>query len=129
MYAANLVLTRGGAEHFKDTLVADSHDLRNAICRNHVCSQSSADQRRGRAGRTGPGLCYRLWDESTALEEATVPEIMELPTPGPDRLAAGSWQEVEACEYKGSRGKRGKEKGGQERLGKLYARMRLRKLP
>ncbi|MEX1028917.1 MAG: helicase-related protein [Paenibacillaceae bacterium] len=26
-------------------------------------SQASADQRRGRAGRTGPGICYRLWTE------------------------------------------------------------------
>jgi hypothetical protein len=25
-------------------------------------SRASADQRRGRAGRTGPGVCYRLWD-------------------------------------------------------------------
>ena len=27
-------------------------------------SQASADQRRGRAGRLGPGICYRLWSES-----------------------------------------------------------------
>lgn len=27
-------------------------------------SRASADQRRGRAGRTGPGACYRLWPES-----------------------------------------------------------------
>jgi len=27
-------------------------------------SQASADQRRGRAGRTGPGVCYRLWPEA-----------------------------------------------------------------
>jgi len=27
-------------------------------------SQASADQRRGRAGRTEPGVCYRLWDEA-----------------------------------------------------------------
>lgn len=26
-------------------------------------SRASADQRRGRAGRTQPGVCYRLWDE------------------------------------------------------------------
>ncbi|MDN8957650.1 helicase-related protein, partial [Staphylococcus aureus] len=26
-------------------------------------SRSSAEQRRGRAGRTEPGVCYRLWDE------------------------------------------------------------------
>ena len=28
-------------------------------------SQASADQRAGRAGRVGPGVCYRLWPEKT----------------------------------------------------------------
>lgn len=28
-------------------------------------SQASADQRAGRAGRTAPGICLRLWDESS----------------------------------------------------------------
>ncbi len=27
-------------------------------------SRAAADQRRGRAGRTAPGVCYRLWDEA-----------------------------------------------------------------
>ncbi len=27
-------------------------------------SRAAADQRRGRAGRTQPGVCYRLWDEA-----------------------------------------------------------------
>ena len=27
-------------------------------------SRASADQRRGRAGRLGPGVCYRLWSET-----------------------------------------------------------------
>lgn len=30
-------------------------------------SRASADQRRGRAGRTEPGICYRLWDEPQTL--------------------------------------------------------------
>jgi len=40
-------------------------------------SRASADQRRGRAGRTEPGICYRLWDEpqTASLEPATKPEI------------------------------------------------------
>ncbi len=42
-------------------------------------SRASADQRRGRAGRTSPGTCYRLWDESlnSSLSEFDQPEIME----------------------------------------------------
>jgi ATP-dependent helicase HrpB len=41
-------------------------------------SRASADQRRGRAGRTEPGLCFRLWDEpqTAALEPFTKPEIL-----------------------------------------------------
>ncbi len=41
-------------------------------------SRASADQRRGRAGRTEPGICYRLWDEpqTASLEAATRPEIL-----------------------------------------------------
>ncbi len=41
-------------------------------------SRAAADQRRGRAGRTEPGLCYRLWDEpqTAALEPFSRPEIL-----------------------------------------------------
>jgi ATP-dependent helicase HrpB len=41
-------------------------------------SRASADQRRGRAGRTQPGVCYRLWDEpqTASLEPANRPEIL-----------------------------------------------------
>ncbi|MNO62658.1 ATP-dependent RNA helicase HrpB [compost metagenome] len=42
-------------------------------------SKASADQRRGRAGRTAPGVCYRLWsqEEHNRLPDDNVPEIME----------------------------------------------------
>ena len=41
-------------------------------------SRASADQRRGRAGRTEPGVCYRLWDEpqTVSLRPFTEPEIL-----------------------------------------------------
>jgi ATP-dependent helicase HrpB len=41
-------------------------------------SRAAADQRRGRAGRTEPGICYRLWDEpqTAALEPFAKPEIL-----------------------------------------------------
>jgi ATP-dependent helicase HrpB len=40
-----------------------------------VISQASADQRAGRAGRLGPGLCLRLWGRQAKLEAYTPPEI------------------------------------------------------
>jgi len=41
-------------------------------------SRAAADQRRGRAGRTEPGVCHRLWDEprTAALEPYAKPEIL-----------------------------------------------------
>ena len=41
-------------------------------------SRAAADQRRGRAGRTEPGICYRLWDEAGtgALEPFARPAIL-----------------------------------------------------
>ena len=42
-------------------------------------SQASAEQRRGRAGRLAPGVCYRFWSEAeqAQLRPFTVPEILE----------------------------------------------------
>ena len=41
-------------------------------------SRAAVDQRRGRAGRTEPGICYRLWDEpqTASLAPFTQPEIL-----------------------------------------------------
>ena len=43
-------------------------------------SRAAADQRRGRAGRLGPGTCYRLWpqEETRALEPAIPAEILSV---------------------------------------------------
>jgi ATP-dependent helicase HrpB len=42
-------------------------------------SRAAADQRRGRAGRTEPGVCYRLWDEpeTRSLPAYADPEILD----------------------------------------------------
>ena len=42
-------------------------------------SRAAADQRRGRAGRTEPGVCYRLWDE---------PQTQSLPAYGEPEIRA-----------------------------------------
>ncbi|WP_439359593.1 ATP-dependent helicase HrpB [Bradyrhizobium sp. DASA03007] len=41
-------------------------------------SRAAVDQRRGRAGRIEPGVCYRLWDEpqTASLAPYTQPEIL-----------------------------------------------------
>jgi ATP-dependent helicase HrpB len=42
-------------------------------------THDSADQRAGRAGRLGPGVCYRMWSKAThnRLQEHRTPEIEE----------------------------------------------------
>ncbi len=56
-------------------------------------SRASADQRAGRAGRQGPGLCLRLWTEhdDRSLAQATTPEIrrVDLAAPALQLLAWG----------------------------------------
>lgn len=44
-----------------------------------MVSRASADQRRGRAGRLAPGVCYRLWteQEDARLVPRNTPEILE----------------------------------------------------
>jgi len=55
-------------------------------------SRAAADQRRGRAGRIEPGICYRLWDEAEtrALPEYAPPEIREADL-APLALSLAEW--------------------------------------
>ncbi len=48
-------------------------------------SRSSADQRAGRAGRTAPGVCRRLWTErqQRGLAERDTPEVLRVDLAGP----------------------------------------------
>jgi len=56
------------------------YSQRSQIERLHVepVSQAAANQRKGRCGRVGPGVCYRLYDEAdfTARAEFTDPELL-----------------------------------------------------
>jgi HrpA-like RNA helicase len=38
-------------------------------------ARDSADQRAGRAGRLGPGVCVRLWSPKAVMDDVTLPEI------------------------------------------------------
>jgi ATP-dependent helicase HrpB len=62
-------------------------------------SVASADQRRGRAGRLGPGVCYRLWPEheTSHLLANTPPEITsgDLAPLALDLAAAGVHDQLE----------------------------------
>ncbi|EZA50758.1 putative ATP-dependent RNA helicase DHX34 [Ooceraea biroi] len=44
-------------------------------------SKASAEQRKGRAGRTGPGVCYRIYSEEEykILERYSTPELQRVP--------------------------------------------------
>jgi ATP-dependent helicase HrpB len=56
-----------------DPLTATNH-----LVTEHV-SRFSADQRRGRAGRTGPGVCVRMWSSSDQelLDDQAAPELVD----------------------------------------------------
>ncbi|HEX6810473.1 MAG TPA: ATP-dependent helicase HrpB, partial [Planctomycetota bacterium] len=51
-------------------------------------SVASATQRTGRAGRTGPGVCYRLWTaaEERGMSQRTLPEVQRVDLCGPALL-------------------------------------------
>jgi ATP-dependent helicase HrpB len=55
-------------------------------------AQDSADQRAGRAGRTGPGVAYRLWSASARLAAVTAPEVFRQSLV-PMLLGAAAWDE------------------------------------
>ncbi|MBS0550075.1 MAG: ATP-dependent helicase HrpB, partial [Proteobacteria bacterium] len=61
-------------------------------------SQASADQRRGRAGRLEPGVCYRLWSEEAqrGLLPFTAPEILDADL-APLALELAAWGVADAA--------------------------------
>lgn len=56
-----------------------SYRARSGMCRlvTRRINRASADQRRGRAGRQAPGVCYRLWAEEQPLPAHGDPEIVQ----------------------------------------------------
>lgn len=76
-------------------------DPRNGMGRLETVrvSRASADQRRGRAGRTMPGVCYRLWSEAAdrALLPFTAPEVTRADL-APLALEMAQWGIVDVAE-------------------------------
>lgn len=63
-------------------------------------SKASAAQRAGRAGRTAPGVCYRLWDEIThrSRPDHTDPEILRVDLSAAV-LQLACWGETDALAF------------------------------
>jgi ATP-dependent helicase HrpB len=78
---AETSVTIDGIEHVVDSGLARvaRYDAERGISTLFIeeISRVSAEQRKGRAGRTAPGNCYRLWTESGQLNrpERNTPEI------------------------------------------------------
>jgi len=78
---AETSVTIDGIRHVVDSGLARvaRYDAERGISTLFVelISRASADQRKGRAGRTAPGTCHRLWTESGQLNRAerNTPEI------------------------------------------------------
>ncbi|KAF8052722.1 hypothetical protein N665_1515s0009 [Sinapis alba] len=86
---AETSLTIPGIKYVVDTgrAKAKSFDIKTGMETYEVdwISQASASQRAGRAGRTGPGHCYRLYSSavfSNVFEESSPPEITKVPVDG-----------------------------------------------
>lgn len=76
--------------------VADyaDYDGGGAVLVTRRAARANVDQRRGRAGRLGPGVCYRLWDEEATrgLSAEPQPEILAADLSGL-LLALAEWGE------------------------------------
>ncbi|KAL3112832.1 hypothetical protein niasHT_019158 [Heterodera trifolii] len=61
----------------KENLMRYDPSVRTHRLTESWIAKASANQRKGRAGRTGPGVCFRLYSEEefTKMEDFTLPEI------------------------------------------------------
>ncbi len=88
------------------TLVVDSGLERRTHQRNGrtvltlaAISEANAEQRRGRAGRTQPGECWRLWGRNAPLDSFTPPEVQREPLTEMMLAAAAAGKRLEALAF------------------------------
>ncbi|XP_076435215.1 uncharacterized protein LOC143275037 [Babylonia areolata] len=81
---AETSITIDGIKYVVDTGVAkemvyDAKKKVNSLVVTNI-SQSSAEQRKGRAGRTAPGKCYRLYSKQSyhTMDKISLPEILKI---------------------------------------------------
>lgn len=67
------------------------HDGRGSLVLAPIAEDAAA-QRAGRAGRTAPGVCYRMWSPAARLAKVTLPEIYR-ESLVPLVLSAAAWGE------------------------------------
>ena len=85
---AETSVTVEGVTAVVDSGLARQLEFEPSIGMDRLClvpvSRASADQRAGRAGRTQPGTCIRLWDEVShrGRTEQTMPEIRRVDLSG-----------------------------------------------
>ncbi|MEZ5897422.1 MAG: ATP-dependent helicase HrpB [Parvularculaceae bacterium] len=90
--AVNIVIDAGLAR------IAESDGDGGTTLVTRRAARANVDQRCGRAGRTGPGVCYRLWDEAgtRGLAAEPTPEIASGDLAGL-ALALAEWGERDAA--------------------------------
>lgn len=62
-------------------------------------SRANAEQRRGRAGRTAPGRCLRLWGDQAPLDDFTPPEVQREPLTEMMLAAAAAGAQLQALDF------------------------------
>lgn len=101
---AETSITIEGVTAVVDSGLARRQQFDPAIGINHLelgrISRAAADQRAGRAGRTGPGICLRLWTEreQRGMSDFEIPEVLRVDLAGPV-LALLQWGESDPGKF------------------------------
>ena len=101
---AETSITIEGVTAVVDSGLARRQQFDPALGINHLelcrISRAAADQRAGRAGRTGPGICLRLWTEreQQGMSDFEIPEVLRVDLAGPV-LELLHWGEADPAKF------------------------------